>query len=93
MVRNSVDHGMETPRSGPPPASREQGTSGCPPTTRAAKSSSASPTTAAGSNTDRIKAKAVGNGLVSEADLEKMSEAQIHKFIFMPGFSTAAAVT
>ena len=46
-----------------------------------------------GLNTERIKAKAIANGLVSEADLEKMSEAQIHKFIFAPGFSTAAAVT
>ena len=46
-----------------------------------------------GLNTERIKAKAVQNGLVSEADLEKMTEAQIHKFIFAPGFSTAAAVT
>ena len=33
------------------------------------------------------------NGLVTEAELEKMTEAQIHKFIFAPGFSTAAAVT
>jgi len=46
-----------------------------------------------GLNTERIKAKAIQNGLVSEADLEKMTEAQIHKFIFAPGFSTAAAVT
>src|SRR5207247_9905837 len=46
-----------------------------------------------GLNTERIKAKALQNGLVSEADLEKMTEAQIHKFIFAPGFSTAASVT
>src|SRR5207249_2095856 len=46
-----------------------------------------------GLNTERIKAKAVQNGLVSEAELEKMTEAQVHKFIFAPGFSTAAAVT
>src|SRR5213079_2823313 len=46
-----------------------------------------------GLNTEKIKAKAVANGLVSEAELEKMTEAQIHKFIFAPGFSTAAAVT
>ena len=46
-----------------------------------------------GLNTERIKQKAVQNGLVTEADVEKMTEAQIHKFIFAPGFSTAAAVT
>ena len=44
-------------------------------------------------NTERIKAKALQNGLVSETELEKMTEAQIHKFIFAPGFSTAATVT
>src|ERR1700730_13349449 len=32
-------------------------------------------------------------GLVTESELEKMTEAQIHKFIFAPGFSTAASVT
>ncbi len=46
-----------------------------------------------GLNTERIKAKAIANGLATEAELEKMTEAQIHKFIFAPGFSTAAAVT
>src|SRR5204863_2469035 len=40
-----------------------------------------------------VKAKEISSGLVSEAELEKMTEAQIHKFIFAPGFSTAAAVT
>ncbi len=46
-----------------------------------------------GLNTAKIKAKAISSGLVSEADVEKMSEAQIHKFIFGAGFSTAAQVT
>ena len=43
-----------------------------------------------GLNTERIKQKAIANGLATEAELEKMTEAQIHKFIFAPGFSTAA---
>ncbi len=46
-----------------------------------------------GLNTERIKAKAIANGLVTEVELEKLTEAQIHKFIFAPGFSTAAQVT
>jgi two-component system chemotaxis sensor kinase CheA len=46
-----------------------------------------------GLDTDRIKAKAIAQGLISEIDAEKLTEAQIHKFIFAPGFSTAAAVT
>src|SRR5262249_58265200 len=46
-----------------------------------------------GLDTARIKAKAVAQGLISEADAEKLTEAQIHKFIFATGFSTAAKVT
>ncbi len=67
--------------------------SGFPPITRAATSSSASPTMAAGSTPSGSRPRRLQNGLVSEAELEKMTEAQIHKFIFAPGFSTAAAVT
>jgi two-component system chemotaxis sensor kinase CheA len=41
----------------------------------------------------RIRDKALANGLATEADLDKMSEHQIQKFIFTPGFSTARKVT
>src|SRR3954467_2606819 len=41
----------------------------------------------------RIKEKALASGLVTEPELDKMSEAQIQKFIFTPGFSTAQQVT
>ncbi|MCC2111620.1 MAG: hybrid sensor histidine kinase/response regulator, partial [Hyphomicrobiales bacterium] len=46
-----------------------------------------------GLNTEKLKAKALERGIVGEAELEKLSEAQIHKFIFHAGFSTAAKVT
>jgi two-component system chemotaxis sensor kinase CheA len=46
-----------------------------------------------GLNTARIKAMAVAKELATEAEIEKMSDAQIHKFIFAPGFSTAEKVT
>jgi len=42
---------------------------------------------------DKIKAKAVQNGLATEAELASMSDQQIMQFIFKPGFSTAAKVT
>ncbi|MFN3674240.1 MAG: chemotaxis protein CheW, partial [Bosea sp. (in: a-proteobacteria)] len=41
----------------------------------------------------RIKRKAVQRGLAAEAEIERMSEAQIARFIFHPGFSTAETVT
>jgi two-component system chemotaxis sensor kinase CheA len=41
----------------------------------------------------RIKAQIIAKGLAAEDEIEKMSEAQIQNFIFMPGFSTAESVT
>ena len=93
MVRNSADHGLETPAERLASARASRAPSACPPITRAATSSSASPTMAAGSTPSGSRPRRLQNGLVSEAELEKMTEAQIHKFIFAPGFSTAAAVT
>ncbi|WP_342360440.1 chemotaxis protein CheW [Terrarubrum flagellatum] len=46
-----------------------------------------------GLNHQRIAAKAIERGLISESDREKMTEAQIAKFIFHPGFSTAQKIT
>jgi two-component system chemotaxis sensor kinase CheA len=46
-----------------------------------------------GLNTAKIKAKAITQGLASESEIAKMPEAQIHRFIFTPGFSTAQEVT
>ncbi len=42
---------------------------------------------------DKIKAKALQNGLATEAELAGMSDQQIHQFIFRAGFSTAAQIT
>ncbi len=46
-----------------------------------------------GLNTEKIKAKVIARGLATGPELDKLSEAQIHKFIFAPGFSTATTVT
>jgi two-component system chemotaxis sensor kinase CheA len=93
MVRNSADHGLETPAERVAAGKGEQGT-----IRRSAYHEGGHiiiciADNGRGLNTERIKAKALSNNLVTEADLEKMSEAQIHKFVFAPGFSTAAQVT
>jgi two-component system chemotaxis sensor kinase CheA len=46
-----------------------------------------------GLNTDKIRAKVLAQGLATEDELARMSEAQLQKFIFAPGFSTATNVT
>jgi two-component system chemotaxis sensor kinase CheA len=42
---------------------------------------------------DKIKKKALANGLASEAEPAGMTDQQIQQFIFKAGFSTAAQVT
>src|SRR3954466_5707646 len=93
MVRNSADHGLETPAERLQNSKPELGTIRLSAYHEGGHIVICIADNGRGLNTERIKAKALQNGLVSEADLEKMSEAQIHKFIFAPGFSTAAAVT
>jgi two-component system chemotaxis sensor kinase CheA len=93
MVRNSADHGLETPSERQAAGKGEQGTIRLSAYHEGGHIIICIADNGRGLNTERIKAKAVQNGLVTEAELEKMSEAQIHKFIFAPGFSTAAAVT
>ena len=93
MVRNSADHGLETPA--------ERRAAGKPECGRIRLSAYHEgghiiiriADDGRGLDTARIKAKAIAQGLVSEVDAQKLSDAQIHKFIFFPGFSTAATVT
>src|SRR6478672_7491563 len=93
MVRNSADHGLETPAERAAAGKPEQGTIRLSAYHEGGHIIIRIADNGRGLNTERIKAKALQNGLVSEAELEKMTEAQIHKFIFAPGFSTAASVT
>lgn len=93
MVRNSADHGLETPAERAENGKPEQGTIRLSAYHEGGHILICIADNGRGLNTERIKSKAISNGLATEADIEKMSEAQIHKFIFAPGFSTAAAVT
>ncbi|MEY9750015.1 two-component system chemotaxis sensor kinase CheA [Bradyrhizobium japonicum] len=93
MVRNSADHGLETPAERLASGKGEQGTIRLSAYHEGGHIIICIADNGCGLNTERIKAKAISSGLVTEAELEKMSEAQIHKFIFAPGFSTAAAIT
>jgi two-component system, chemotaxis family, sensor kinase CheA len=93
MVRNSADHGLETPAERLASGKPEQGTIRLSAYHEGGHIIICIADNGRGLNTEKIKAKAISSGLVSEAELEKLTEAQIHKFIFAPGFSTAAAVT
>ncbi len=93
MVRNSADHGLETVDERRAVGKPEKGTIRLSAYHEGGHIIIEIADDGRGLNTERIKAKAVANGLASDAEVEKMTEAQIHKFIFAPGFSTAAKVT
>ncbi|MCD0419066.1 chemotaxis protein CheW [Rubrivivax sp. JA1024] len=93
MVRNSADHGLEKTEERVRAGKPEQGTIRLSAYHEGGHIVICIADNGRGLDTEKIKAKALANGLVTEAELEKMTEAQIHKFIFAPGFSTAAAVT
>ena len=93
MVRNSADHGLETPEQRRMAGKPEQGRIRLSAYHEGGYIIIQVADDGRGLDSARIKAKAVAQGLVSEAEVEKLTEAQIHKFIFAPGFSTAAKIT
>jgi two-component system, chemotaxis family, sensor kinase CheA len=93
MVRNSADHGLETPTERRVAGKPEKGTIRLSAYHQGGHIIIEIADDGRGLNTEKIKAKALAQGLASELEFEKMPEAQIHKFIFAPGFSTAAQVT
>jgi len=93
MVRNSADHGLETPKQRLLAGKPEKGLIRLSAYHEGGHILIEVSDNGRGLNTDRIKAKIIAGGLATEAEAEKMTEAQIHKFIFAPGFSTAAQVT
>ena len=93
LVRNSIDHGLETPAqrkaAGKPPfgqlrlhAFHEAG-----------QVVIEVSDNGAGIDPQRIAAKAIEKGMVSEEEIARMSEKDIVRLIFQPGFSTAEEVT
>ncbi len=93
MLRNSADHGLETPEERRAAGKPERGRIRLSAWHEGGFIVIQIADDGRGLNTERIKAKAVAQGLATEAELEKLTEQQIHKFIFTPGFSTAQTVT
>jgi two-component system, chemotaxis family, sensor kinase CheA len=93
MVRNSADHGLEMPAARRACGKPEKGTIRLTARHEGGHVVIDISDDGAGLSTERIKAAAIARGLATEAQIDKMSEAQIQKFIFAPGFSTAQTVT
>jgi two-component system chemotaxis sensor kinase CheA len=93
MVRNSADHGLETPDVRRAAGKPEKGTIRLSAYHQGGHIIIEISDDGRGLNSGKIRRKAIDLGLASDIDVEKMTEAQIHKFIFVPGFSTAGAIT
>jgi two-component system, chemotaxis family, sensor kinase CheA len=93
LVRNSVDHGIEKPDARKAAGKPAEGVL----TLRAKHESGQVVVEVAddGAGIDPVKLgkKAVERGLITVAQLDRMSPTDILQLIFLPGFSTAAAVT
>ncbi len=93
LVRNSVDHGIETPEDRRAAGKPAEGVL----TLRARHESGQVVVEVAddgaGIDPAKLGARAVQRGLVTADALTRMGPADILQLIFLPGFSTAAAVT
>ena len=93
MIRNSADHGLETPQ--------QRAMAGKPAAGRISLSASQKggyilievADDGRGLDVQAVRTKALEHGLSTMAELDRMSDAEIFKFIFKPGFSTAAIIS
>lgn len=93
MVRNSVDHGLESPdqraRVGKPRA----GTVALAASHRGNSIVITVSDDGRGIDAERVRRKAVANGLITETAAARLSEQQLIQFIWHPGLSTAEQIT
>ena len=93
MVRNSADHGLEMPEDRRKAGKPEKGTIRLSAYHEGGHVIVEISDDGKGLDVARIKQKALDNGLATEAELAKMSDQQVFRYIFAAGFSTAAKVT
>lgn len=93
MVRNSADHGLEDVEGRLAVGKPETGTITLNAYHEGGHIIIEIADDGRGLNIDRIRQKALENGLTTEADLDQMTDQQIGMFIFKAGFSTAEKIT
>ncbi|CAO3404676.1 chemotaxis protein CheW [Azospirillum sp. 11R-A] len=93
MVRNSADHGLEIPAERVKSGKTETGRITLNAYHEGGHIIIEIQDDGKGLAIDRIKQKAIQNGMASEGELASMTDQQIIQFIMKPGFSTAAKVT
>jgi len=93
MVRNAADHGLESGPQRRAAGKPERGTIRLSACHEGGHILIELSDDGRGLDIERIGAKAVALGLTTEADIGKLTQAQVQRFIFAPGFSTAENIT
>lgn len=93
LIRNSIDHGIESPEERSKVGKKEAGTVNL----RAYPDGNTVVIEVEddgdGINIDRVSQKAINKGIITQQDLENMKQNEIVELLFHPGFSTAEKVT
>ncbi len=93
VIRNSVDHGIETPEERVAKGKPAQGTLHMRAHHEGGQVIIEITDDGGGIDVARVKAKAVSRGLLTEAEAVSLPDREARQLIFMPGFSTAETVT
>ncbi len=93
LIRNSVDHGVESPDERTANKKTPEGTVWLRAFHKAGKVCIEIQDDGAGINPERLKSKALEKGLISTDRAEQMSDREAVRLIFHPGFSTAEKVS
>lgn len=93
LIRNSVDHGIETPQERKKSLKNETGTIKLSAQRNGNQVIIDIQDDGAGIDPVKIKETALARGFASKAELEKMNKEQLIGLIFLPGFSTANEIT
>lgn len=93
LIRNAIDHGIETPEERARAGKPEYGTIDLNAYQGGNNINVEIKDDGKGLNKSRILKKAIDVGLVTSSDAQNLSDNDIYQFIFAPGFSTAAQIT
>ena len=93
LIRNCADHGIEKPEERLAKGKPERGEIRVSAAHEAGQITIDIADDGKGLDTERIKQKIIAQGLATEHDLRSMSNEEIYRYIFEPGFSTAQVVS